>query len=431
MTVEGRYKESTRLLERALKTIPLGSQTFSKSITQFPKGVSPLFLTHGKGCRVWDVDGNEYIDFMNALLSVSIGYSDTDVNEAVKKQLDKGVSFSLPHPLEMEVAELLVGLVPCAEMVRYGKNGTDATSAAVRLARAYTGKDHIFVCGYHGWQDWYIGSTSRHLGVPQAVRELTHTFIYNDMDSLQQLFDQYPGKVAAVIMEPMNIAWPEPGYLEKIKSLCSTNKTLFIFDETITGCRFAKGGAQELFDVTPDLATFGKGIANGFPLSAVVGRADIMRLMEDIFFSGTFAGETMSLAAAKVVLTKVRDGDVVKTLQAQGEKVLNGISERIKNHGAEYFMEIGGHPAWSIITIRDAGPFKSWEIKTLYLQEMFKRGIITIGSHNISCSHQDEDINALLKAYDEVIPILDLAISDKSLHDLLEADPVEPLFNVR
>ena len=431
MVNKDRYQESNRLLKRALKTIPLGSQTFSKSITQFPQGVSPLFITHGQGCRVWDADGNEYIDFMNALLSVVLGYNDIDVTNAVKRQIDNGVSFSLPHPLEMEVAEMLVEMIPCADMVRFGKNGTDATSAAIRLARAYTGREHVVVCGYHGWQDWYIGSTSHYLGVPKAVRELTHSFSFNDLKSLQKVFDEFPGQIAAVIMEPMNVTWPEKGFLENVKKLCHENDALLIFDETITGCRFAKGGAQELFNVIPDLATFGKGLANGFPLSAVVGRTDILTLMEDIFFSGTFAGETASLAAAKVVLTKVRDGGILEHIYTQGEKVLNGVSECIKRYDAENIIEISGHPAWTIITLKDVAPYKSWEIKTLYLQEMFRRGIITIGSHNMSYAHTDEDVKSLLQAYDEVIPTLKTAIDEKSLNKILEAEPLQPLFKVR
>ena len=241
-----RYQQSDFLLERALRTIPLASQTFSKSIAQFPRGASPLFITHGKGSHVWDVDENEYVDFINGLLSISIGYNDPEVTHAVKQQLENGVTFSLPHTLEMEVAELLVELVPCAEKVRFGKNGTDVTSAAIRLARAYTNREHLLVCGYHGWQDWYIGSTTRDLGVPKAVKELTHVFQYNDITSLEKWFDLYPDEIAAVIMEPMNVDWPMEGYLQKVRDLAHKNGAVLIFDEIITGCRVSKGGAQEL-----------------------------------------------------------------------------------------------------------------------------------------------------------------------------------------
>ena len=191
-----RYANSEAYLDRATQVIPLGSQTFSKSITQYPVGVSPLALARGKGSRVWDVDGHEYLDFVNALLAVSLGYADPDVDRAVTEQLALGTIFSLPHPLEAEVAELICECVPSAEMVRFGKNGSDATAGAVRLARAYTNRDHVLVCGYHGWQDWFIGSTPRNRGVPEATRALTHAFPYNDLSALSALMDKYAGTVA-------------------------------------------------------------------------------------------------------------------------------------------------------------------------------------------------------------------------------------------
>ncbi|MCW8834091.1 MAG: aminotransferase class III-fold pyridoxal phosphate-dependent enzyme, partial [Colwellia sp.] len=198
------FLQSNLWLERAEKTIPLGSQTFSKSRIAYPNNVSPLFIKRGQGCQVWDADDNQYTDFVSGLLSVSLGYCNKAVDEAVIKQIKSGVTFSLPHQLEMEVAEKLVELIPCAEMVRFGKNGSDATSAAIRLARAFTGKEHVAVCGYHGWQDWYIGSTSRDLGVPAATKALTHPFSYNDIASLKQVFSDNNEKIAAVILEPMN-----------------------------------------------------------------------------------------------------------------------------------------------------------------------------------------------------------------------------------
>ncbi len=268
-----RYAKSTEMHERALKTIPLGSQTFSKSRTQYPVGVSPLFIQRGKGSHVWDVDGNEYIDYVNGLAAITLGYADPDVNEAVEKQLHDGIIFSLPHPLEFQVAEKIREMVPCAEMSRFGKNGSDATSGAIRLARAHTNRDRVAMCGYHGWQDWSIGSTARHRGVPKAVRELTHTFSYNNIDSLDALLKKHPGEFAAVILEPMNFEAPRDAFLQKVRELAHKNGALFILDETITGFRLANGGAQQLFGVTPDLATFGKGMANGFPVSAVSGKA--------------------------------------------------------------------------------------------------------------------------------------------------------------
>ncbi|MBU0764059.1 MAG: aminotransferase class III-fold pyridoxal phosphate-dependent enzyme [Bacteroidetes bacterium] len=425
------YDFSQQLLERVQKTIPLGSQTFSKSKTQYPWGVSPYFITKGRGSKVWDVDGNEYLDFISSLASVTLGYNDPDVTAAVRAQLEDGVIFSLPHPIEMQVAEKIVEMVPCAEMVRFGKNGSDATSGAVRLARAYTKRDHVAACGYHGWQDWYIGSTTRNLGVPKSTQELTHKFAYNDIDSLNKIFADYKDQVAAVIMEPMNSVEPVNGFLEKTKELSHKNGAVFIFDETITGFRYANGGAQEYFGVIPDLATFGKGLANGYPVSAIAGRADIMRLMEEIFFSFTFGGETLSLAAALATMTKLQKEPVVETIWKQGGKVVDGVNDLIRRHGLKDLLSTGGKPCWSFLLFKDTDVYSQWEIKTLFLQEVFARGILTLGTHNISYSHSDTDIENLLKAYDEIFQIIMNVLSDRNLPEILRAKPLVPLFKVR
>lgn len=429
--ISERYLNSMQCLERALNSIPLGSQTFSKSITQYPKGVSPLFLEQGRGCSVVDVDGNVYVDFVNALAAVSIGYANEDVNTAVRHQLEKGVTFSLPHLLETEVAELLISMVPSAEKVRFGKNGSDATSAAIRLARAYTGRKHVVVCGYHGWQDWYIGTTTRNAGVPEEISSLSHTFNYNDLESLKDIFQRYYGQIAAVIMEPMNVAYPEPGFLETVKQYCLENGSLLIFDETVTGCRFARGGAQELFGVVPDLSCFGKGLANGFPLSAVVGKSQIMQKMEDIFFSGTFGGETLSLAAAKQVLTMVRDMDVIEHLSNLGGELKDGVNSLIIKHNLSEVIEICGHPSWTIMIFKDSEAYSSWDIKTLYLQEIFRRGVLAIGTHNMSYAHTIKDIERLLTVYDEVFGIINRCLITNTLSTKLEAEPLNLLFKVR
>ncbi len=426
-----RYAHSEQFLERALRTIPLGSQTFSKSKTQYPYGVSPYFIMRGEGARVWDADGNEYLDFINSLASITLGYNDHDVTEAVQTQLQQGVIFSLPHPIEMEVAERIVDMVPCAEMVRFGKNGSDATSGAIRLARAHTGRDRIAVCGYHGWQDWYIGSTARHRGVPQAVRDLTHTFAYNDLDNLERLLLAHPGEFAAVILEPMNVAEPLPGYLEGVARLTRSHGALLVFDETITGFRYADGGAQELFGVTPDLATFGKGLANGYPVSAVAGRRDLMRLMEEIFFSFTFGGETLSLAASAATLDKLRRCNVTAHLAALGKRLMHGLRERIERHQVADLLSVAGHPSWSFLLLKDTPLASQWETKTLLLQSLFERGILSLGTHNLSYAHQESDIDRLLAVYDEVFPLLRAGALEGRMSELLRCPPLEPLFKVR
>lgn len=424
-----RYKKSEKLLDRALKSIPLASQTFSKSLTHYPRGVSPFFLEKGKGSRVWDVDGNEYIDFVGSLASIILGYCDSDVDRAVQEQMKKGTIFSLPHTLEMEVAERLIDIIPCAEKVRFAKNGTDATSASIRIARAYTGKEHIAVCGYHGWQDWYIGSTTRDLGVPSAVKELTHGFKYNNIDSLKEIFQEY--ELAAVIMEPMNTEYPQNNFLEKVRDLAHENKALLIFDETITGFRYALGGAQELFDVIPDLATFGKGMANGYPLSAIVGRGHIMQKMEEVFFSGTFGGETLSLAAASASIDKQIDLDVVQHLNSLGSYLLQKLNQLIIDKDLSSIFQTSGHPSWSFLQIKAQDEYTVSDIKTLFLQEMFKAGFLILGSHNLSLSHSKKDVDDLILTYGKVLPLIKQCIKRGDLKQKLDCEPLQPLFSVR
>ncbi len=424
-----RYKETEILLDRALKSIPLASQTFSKSLTQYPRGVSPLFIKKGMGAKVWDVDDNKYIDFVNSLASVTLGYCDTDVDMAVQAQMKNGVIFSLPHALEMEVAEKLIEIIPCAEKVRFAKNGTDATSASIRIARAYTGKEHIAVCGYHGWQDWYIGSTTRDLGVPKAVKELTHKFEYNNIDSLKDIFQEQ--ELACVIMEPMNFEYPEDDFLEKVKDLVHKNNALLIFDETITGFRYSLGGAQKLFNVIPDLATFGKGMANGYPLSAIVGSNKVMKKVEDIFFSGTFGGETLSLASANAVIDKYKKKQVTQHFLEVGSYLLEQLNKLIDGENLEDIFWTSGHPSWSFLHIKGQDNFSTFEIKTYFLQEMFKRGILILGSHNLSLAHTKKEVDILLKAYAEVLPMIKRNVNNQTLLEKIQGEVLKPLFKVR
>lgn len=362
---------------------------------------------------------------------MTLGYNDPDVTAAVQAQLKDGIIFSLPHPIEIQVAEKIVEMVPCAEMVRFGKNGSDATSGAIRLARAFTGRDHVAVCGYHGWQDWYIGSTARNKGVPNATRDLTHTFKYNDIESLNNIFKEFPGQVAAVILEPMNTTEPEDGFLEKVKELTKKNGAVFIFDETITGFRYSNGGAQEYFGIVPDLATFGKGLANGYPVSAIAGKAEIMRQMEEVFFSFTFGGETLSLAAALATMSKLQREPVIKTIWTQGQKIVNGTKTLIEKHALGDILSIDGKACWSFLLFKDTDTYSQWELKTLFLQEVFARGILTIGSHNMTYAHSDSDISKLLMVYDEVFVIINEVLTKKNLHELLQTKPLVPLFKIR
>jgi glutamate-1-semialdehyde 2,1-aminomutase len=429
-TGRNRYRRSKELLASTKRVIPLASQTFSKSYIQYPQ-LAPHFLVRGKGSHVWDVDENEYIDFVNGLLPIILGYCDPDVDNAVQQQLRNGVSFSLPSPLEGELAEILVDIIPCADMVRFGKNGSDATAGAIRVARAYTGRDRIAVCGYHGWQDWYIGSTARHKGVPKAVRELVHSFAYNDLEALRSIFERYPDEVAAVMMEPMNVDEPAPGFLEGVRDLSHQNGAVFILDEIITGFRYALGGAQELFGIDPDLATFGKGMANGFPISAVVGKKELMKEMEEIFFSFTFGGETLSLAAAIATIKKIEECSVLEKMWSQGATIMAGVSDLIRTHHLDGVFQVKGKPPWSLLVIKDQGQATLWEIKSLFIQEMLLRGVLTLGSHNLSYAHSNDDIAALLDAYDEVFGGIREALEEDQVKRKLAGKAIEPLFKVR
>jgi len=426
-----RYSESVSQLVRAEQTIPLGSQTFSKSRTQYPVGISPLYVTKAKGAKIWDVDGNSYIDLVSSLASITFGYGDREISRAVKKQLRLGVSLSLPTKLESEVAELIVEMVPSAEMVRFGKNGTDAISAAVRLARAFTGRDHILVCGYHGWQDWYIGSTTRDKGVPESVSALTHKFEYNNIESLKALLNSLENKVAAVIMEPMNSTYPKPGFLEDVLFFAHEAGALLVFDETITGFRYARGGAQEIFGVIPDLSTFGKGIANGFPLSAVVGRRDVMMEMEEIFFSGTFGGELLSLTAAKVVLQRHLAEDVCGKLDLAGQSLSHQTEQAIIEHSLEAEIKISGHPSWRFINWNPTETYSVDEIKTYFMQEVFKRGLLVLSTHNITLAHTPKIISEIVDVYSAALSELHRVIEAQTLRQELRAEPLKPLFRVR
>lgn len=421
-------KISQELKAKAEKLIPGCSQTFSKAPTQFVQGVAPVFLERGEGSHVWDVDGNEYIDYPMALGPIILGHNDPDVSGAVARQMKNGTAYSLPHPLEIEVAEMLVDLIPCAEMVRYGKNGSDATSGAVRAARAYTGRDIIACCGYHGWQDWFIGTTTRNKGVPAAVRSLTVPFDYNSIESLEKIFAANPGKVAAVIMEAVGVVPPKDGFLEKVRALATREGALLIFDEVVTGFRLSLGGAQEYYKVTPDLACFGKAMANGFPIAAVVGRRDIMPVFDEIFFSFTFGGETMALAAAKATIRKMKERNVIGHLWEQGRKLKDGYNVLAKAFGAERYTECVGLSPRTLITFKDSEGKESLVHKSLFQQECLKRGILFSGGQNVCFSHSDADVERTLRVYRAALEILADAIKKGDVEKRLEGPPVKPVF---
>jgi len=426
------FLRSNEIYKKALNTIPLASQTFSKSAMNFPKGASPLFFERGMGAYVWDYDGNKYIDYVSGLMPIILGYCDPDVDRAIKNQLNNGIIFSLPSDLEAQLSEKLTKLIPCAEMVRFGKNGSDVTSAAIRLARAHTGRDRIAVSGYHGWHDWYIGSTVRSLGVPKAVQDLTSKFIFNDPDSLESLLKTDPTSFAAVILEPAGSCEPDEGFLERVRELCDQYGVVLVFDEIVTGFRVDMGGAQKKYGVTPDLAAFGKAMANGMPISAIVGKNEIMKLMDDIFFSGTFGGETLSLAAALATITKLEKINAPKVFERTGKSIHNAIQNIITDLRLNDIVSMSGVDWWPRITVEAYEKNSQIEMITLLRQELIEYGIFMGGGFNLSIAHNDKNvISETLYNMNQSFERFSTYLNEGDPMSNLRGGLIKPVFQVR
>lgn len=408
--------------ERGRAVIPMGTQTLSKGPTQFVQGASPIYLERGRGAHVWDVDGNRYLDFPMALGPVILGHADPLVEAAIRRQLDDGITFTLMHPLEVEVAERVVAMCPGVEAVRFGKSGSDAVSAAVRAARALTGRDVVLCAGYHGWHDWYVGSTSRHAGVPGAVRELTSTFVYNDLADLERALERHAGGVAAVVLEPSGAETPDPGFLSGVVELSRRHGALSIFDEVITGFRLAPGGARERYGVLPDLSCYGKAMGNGMPISAVGGGWDAMRAFEEVFYSQTHGGEALSLAAARAVLDALADGSVLAGIDARGRRLRAGLARIVTDHGVGDRIGVGGEPARTVVTFEGIDDLadRSW-----VQQSFVERGILFNGSMFICASHTDADVDDALHAFDAACAGLS---KYDDVRPLLKGPPVSTVF---
>ena len=404
--------------------IPWGATMISKAGPYIPRDVCPMYAKHGQGGRFFDLDGNEFIDFNAALLAVNLGYGDPDVNAAVARQLQDGNLFSLSHTLEAEVAQLVTEMVPCAEMVMYGKNGSDVTSMAVRLARAITGRDHIACSSYHAWHDWYAGTTPLNQGVPRAVQELTHTFTYNSIESLHTLFRSYPGQIALVIMEPYTMELPRPGFLEEVQALTRANGALLCFDEVVTGFRLAIGGGQEAFGVTPDLACFGKALANGFPLTLLAGKQEYLQQLTGCLVAMTYAGELLALAAARATLEKIRREPVLQRIHQQGGRLLTAVKGTLERCVAAGAVTLGAHPALPMLRLNGGCGCTDGALRTLLMQEMADRGIFNSGLNSITYAHTDEDVDRLIQAYSEIAPLLEDALEKGDVSHLLRTAPL-------
>ena len=428
---ENRYKNSILLFKKALKFIPTGSQTFSKSYLQWPLYSSPLFLKKGKGCIITDVDNNKYIDYLLALLPIIIGYANKEVDQAVYAQARKGTILSLSHPKEIELSEKLVNIIPYAEMVKFSKNGSDVLSAAVRLARAFTKRDLVAVSGYHGWHDWYVGTTSRKAGVPNAISRLTKKFIFNDIESLLKILEKNPQKFAAIVLEPDTFEKPNISFLKEVRRLCDLHGIILIYDEIICGFRTMLGGASKKYGVLPDLGCFGKAMANGYPLAALVGKRNIMKKLEEAFISGTFSGELLSIQACLTTIKIIERDNVIKKLAKLGKDLKNKLNKVLKyeNLDREIFFE--GNDWWPRLNIKETDISKDI-FNSLLRQELLSNGLFLGASLNLCHSHCSDIVqDQTLRKFKKAIRIFKQKKSSSNPEKYLNGKKIESVFKVR
>jgi glutamate-1-semialdehyde 2,1-aminomutase len=429
------YSKSRALQPKAHRLIPGGSHTYAKGEDQFPEQ-TPGFMARGKGCHVWDLDGNEFIEYGMGLRAVTLGHGFEPVVEAAYKQLQQGINFSRPGKIEVDYAEELLTVLPNADMVKFAKNGSDVTTAAVKLARAYTGRDLVAICGdqpFLSVDDWFIGKTEMNAGIPQAIRDLTVSFRYNNLESVKALFAEYPNRIACLILEPATTDDPTDNFLQHVKDLCEKNGGLLILDETITGFRWHLSGAQATYNVVPHLSTFGKAMGNGFAIAALAGKREIMQLGgihhpgERVFLlSTTHGAEAHSLAAARETLNVYKQFGVVEQLARQGERLRAGINQSINRHGISGQFELQGRSCNLIFVTKDGKGQRSQAFRTLFMQELIRRGVIG-PSFVVSYSHSDKDIDQTIDVVDQALGVYAKALED-GVEKYLEGRPVKPVF---
>ena len=428
------FSESNRLRAISHALIPGGAHTYAKGDDQFPVE-SPGFMVRGKGCHAWDVDGNEFIEYGMGLRTITLGHGYEPVVRAAYEQMLLGANYTRPAKIEVELAEDLLAILDNFEMIKFAKNGSDVTTAAVKLARAYTGRDLVAYCQDHPFfavDDWFIGKTEMNAGIPKAIQQLTVGFRYNNIASVKEMFAQYPGQIACLILEAATTEEPKDGFLQQLKQCCEDNGALLIFDEMITGFRWHLGGAQKVYGVKPDMATFGKALANGFALSALVGKREIMRLggldhdRERVFLlSTTHAAETHALAAAREVLRVYQRLNVIEGLYRQGERLRKGVNQVISSVGVTGYFEVLGRPCSLIFATKDQTGARSQPFRTLFLQEIIKRGVIG-PSFIISFAHSDEDVDRTIDVVHGALQVYRKAL-DEGVEKYLVGRPVKPV----
>ncbi len=429
------FTRSDALRTKAHTLIPGGCHTYAKGDDQYPL-CSPGFIARGEGCRVWDVDGNEFIEYGMGLRAVTLGHAYPPVVEAASRQMLLGNNYTRPSILEVECAEALGELIDAADMVKFAKNGSDVTTAAVRLARAYTGRDLVAICGdqpFFSVDDWFIGTTAMSAGIPEAIRSLTVTFPYNDSAALQRLFEKHPGQIACLVLEAATAVEPVDGFLQEVRRLSAEHGALLILDEMITGFRWHLKGAQHYYGIVPDLCSFGKAMGNGFSIAALTGKREIMELggithkRERIFLLSTTQGaENHALAATLATLGVYRSEQVIERLWESGDKLRQGIDSIIAQLQLEDYFQILGKPCNLVYVTRDAEKQPSQPFRTLFLQETIKRGLL-LPSLVVSFSHSDRDIELTIEGVGEALLVYRRAL-DEGVGKYLVGRPVQPVF---
>ncbi|MGW5772652.1 glutamate-1-semialdehyde 2,1-aminomutase [Streptomyces longwoodensis] len=425
--------------ERLHSLVPGGAHTYAKGDDQYPEHLAPV-ISHGRGAHVWDVDGNRYVEYGSGLRSVSLGHAHPRVTEAVRREIDRGTNFVRPSVVELEAAERFLATVPTADMVKFAKNGSDATTAAVRLARAVTGRPRVALCADHPFfsvDDWFIGTTPLSAGIPDATNELTVTFPYGDLAATEELLTRYEGEVACLILEAATQTEPPAGYLEGLRALADRHGCVLVFDEMITGLRWSEAGAQGLYGVVPDLSTFGKALGNGFAVSALAGRRELMergglRHSEDRVFllSTTHGAETHSLAAAMAVLRTYVEEGVTARLHALGERLAAGVREAAAATGVGDHVVVRGRASNLVFATLDERGRPSQEYRTLFLRGLLAGGVLA-PSFVVSSALDEADIEHTVDAVAQACAVYRKALDAGDPTPWLGGRPVKPVFRRR
>lgn len=420
---------------RLHELVPGGAHTYARGPDQYPEGMAPV-IRRGHGARVEDVDGNVFVEYGMGLRAVTLGHGHPAVVEAVSRAVSEGTSFTRPSHWELAAAEDFLSRVPAADMVKFTKNGSDATTAAVKLARAATGRPVVAICRDHPFfstDDWFISTTEMSSGIPAEQRALTVTFDYNDLDSVRTLLSARPGQVACFVLEAATaLAEPAPGFLEGMRALADEHGVVLVLDEIITGMRWSAGGAQAVYGITPDLSTWGKALGNGLAVSALAGRRDLMELgglatdAPRVFLLSTTHGpESVGLAASLAVAEVYRHEDVIGTMERQGRRLADAVNEASLAAGLADHVAVIGRPSCAVFATFDHHGQPSQAYRTLFMQELLSRGVLG-QSFVISAAHTDDDVDLTLEAVHGALEVYSRALEQGGVEGLLRGRPVAP-----